>query len=206
MQTATEPRIRNLSIPLFLEDDETLSELPQTHKWTRAEFYQVAELGLFEGKRIELIEGEIIEMAAMKSPHATAVSLTRDVLQTIFVADFYIRVQMPIFVSDYSEPEPDLAVVTGKARDYKDEHPRTAVLIIEVADTTLYQDRNRKPKIYAQIGVEDYWILNLKRRQLEVRRRLKDGQYVEKIILSEQDSIAPLAKPDSQIAVADLLP
>ena len=88
----------------------------------------MAEAGLFDGKRVELIEGRIFEMPPMKSLHATSLTLSEQVLSRAFGDQYFLRIQMPLSIGEASEPEPDIAVVAGRARDYRDEHPKTAVL------------------------------------------------------------------------------
>jgi len=118
---------------------------------------------------------------------------------------------MPLIVDPDSEPEPDLAVVTGSPRDYVSAHPRTALLVVEVADTTLALDRQRKLPTYARAGIPEYWILNLVERFLEVHRHpvsLPDqpARYETIQRLTAADRIAPLARPEASISVGDWLP
>jgi len=108
------------------------------HRWTRAKYDRMVETGVFQPEaRLELLDGEIIEMSPQKSPHATAVNLIAEALRGGFGTGFYVRGQMPLTLDDNSEPEPDVAVIKGNIRDYADHHPSSAVLIVEVADTTL---------------------------------------------------------------------
>lgn len=186
---------------------------PQPLRWTLEEYYQMAELGFFDNKRVELIGGEIVEMSPMKTAHATAISLAIEVLGKIFTKNFVVRIQMPVSFGKTDEPEPDVAVVEGGIRDFLESHPEKAVLIIEVSDTTLNYDQTRKASLYAKNKIEDYWIVNLKERRLEVYRRpIKDKNafygfgYGEIQIFTEKDSVAPLAKATAKIKVADLLP
>src|SRR5215467_387093 len=143
---------------------------PHVHLWTRDEYYKMANMGMFAGKHVELIEGRIIEMSPMGSLHATGVSLAGRRLERELGLGFFARWQMPLDFSELTEPEPDVAIVRGDVRDYKDGHPKTAALIVEVAETSLTYDRTEKASLYARIGIPDYWILNLIDRQLEVRR------------------------------------
>ena len=99
---------------------------PQVHVWTRDEYHRMAELGFFDERRVELVEGQVIDMAAMKSPHAAAVGLVDAALKAVFGAEYYIRQQKPFVISDISEPEPDIAVVLGTVRDYVEAHPTQA--------------------------------------------------------------------------------
>lgn len=190
---------------------EIKDEGVKTHKWTRREYYRMAELGFFEHKRVELIEGEIVEMSPMKSAHATALILVAEILRETFGKGFSIRSQLPMNFGNASEPEPDVAVVRGNARDFSESHPKSAELIVEVSDTTLRFDRNRKAALYAKNGIKDYWILNLKDRCLEIYRQPKKDKklgyiYTESRIFTEEDVFAPLGAPDAEIKTADLLP
>src|SRR5205814_4932149 len=118
----------------------------------------------------------------------------------------------PLHLSEESEPEPDLAVVQGEPRDHVSaDHPRSALLIVEVSDTSLRYDRTRKAALYAGSGIDDYWIINLIDRQLDVHReRVADDtqahgfRYGSTRVYRSGDSIAPLAKANATIAVADL--
>ncbi|NCJ07886.1 Uma2 family endonuclease [Synechococcales cyanobacterium C] len=186
---------------------------PKVHLWTRQEYHRMADLGLFEGRRVELVEGQVIDMAAMKSPHAVAIDLVDQALKAVFGAGYYIRQQKPLVISDISEPEPDVAVVPGTIRDYAETHPTTAVLIVEVADTSLSYDRNIKGSLYAKAGVADYWILNLVKRRLEVRRQpVADNQatygwqYGESVLYDPGQQVSPLAAEGVWVTVEDLLP
>ena len=109
-------------------------------------------------------------------------------------------------MDDYSEPEPDVAVVTGAARDYRDAHPTTALLIVEVADSSLDFDRGRKLALYARNGIEDYWILDVQAESLEVHREPRGDHYRQRQVLGTGDRIAPLHAANTPISVADLLP
>lgn len=207
--TITETNIVN---PIFIRKN-AISEEPRYFRWTKAEYHQMAELGMFEGKRTEFLEGEIIEMPTMKSPHATGLTLTDDVLRTIFTKGFVVRNQMPLDFGDDFETVPDIAIVIGTPRDYLAEHPKTADLVIEISDTTLSYDRNRKASLYAKFGIRDYWILNLKKRVLEVYRQPSEDEnafygfdYEEKLTFDETQEVSPLVKNGARIKIADLLP
>jgi Uma2 family endonuclease len=181
-------------------------------RWTRSEYYQLARAGLLRGQRVELIEGEIVEMSPRKLPHSAAVSLTLDALRGVFGRGYWSRSQEPLHLGSRSEPEPDVSVVVGSVRTYKD-HPTAAVIVVEVADTTLSYDRRRKGSLYAKAGIADYWIINLRTRELEVRREPRKDKtqkygfgYKSLTVLKESDTVTPLAAPNARIAVADLLP
>ncbi len=183
-------------------------------RWTKNQFYQMLDMGMFTGRRVELIDGEIIEMATQKNFHALGIKLLDDKLNEIFGPGYWVRVQMTLDLSPYSVLDPDLAVIKGKPRDHaRPENPTMALLVVEVSDTTLRYDRKQKLGIYACAGIKDYWILNLVNRELEVYRKpVPDPKgylgygYDKVMLLQEKDAIAPLAAPRSRIIVADVMP
>ncbi|HEY0602208.1 MAG TPA: Uma2 family endonuclease [Herpetosiphonaceae bacterium] len=186
---------------------------PQVHLWTRDEYYKMAEVGLFDQKRVELIEGRVIEMSPMGSVHATVVTLTARPAERAFGPAYFVRWQMPFTVSDLSEPEPDVAVIQGNVREYTIAHPTTAALIVEVAETSLTYDRIEKNSLYARAGIADYWIVNLVNEQVEVYRdpqpdpeAIYGFSYATMLTLTRGDTIAPLAEAAVEIMIADLLP
>jgi Uma2 family endonuclease len=185
---------------------------PQPVRWTLDDYYRMADMGLFEGRRVQLLDGELFEMSPPKHPHAAALSLCEEQLRRVFGAAFWIRTQIPLLLNQSTDPEPDLAVVPGGPRDYSD-HPGSALLVVEISDSTLAHDRRRKGTVYARAGIADYWIVNLVDRCLEVRRgpvadpAAEGGhRYAETVVFSPADSASPLAAPQGRIAVADLLP
>lgn len=185
---------------------------PRVHSWTRDEYRRMGEAGLFDGRRVELIEGQVLEMSPINRRHVLAVILASDLMRTVFGAGWHVQVQSPLDLGELSEPEPDVAVISGAARDYT-AHPTTAALVIEVADTSVRYDQHEKASLYAKAGIPDYWLLNLQDRRLEVRRKpiADPGQpfgftYSHVMILLPDDTVAPLAKPDAVVRVADLLP
>jgi Uma2 family endonuclease len=210
-QTAT--NYQTTAAPFVFETDknEYEDEGVRVRRWTRDEYYKMAELGFFYGKRVELIEGEIIEMSPMNKPHATAVRVVLDALRKIFAQGYVVDSQLPMSFSKRSEPEPDVAVIKGGIRDFTASHPKNAELIVEVSDSTLRFDRTRKGALYAQNKIQDYWVLNLKNRCLEVYRQPREDKklgfiYTENRIFTETDEVSPLAAPDAKIKIADLLP
>ena len=185
---------------------EPLASGARRRRWRRDEYYRMLEVGiLHDNERVELIDGEVLERAAEYAPHSTGVGLTQDLLTAAFGRGYVIRVQHPLWLAD-SDPEPDIAVVQGTRRDFATEHPTSSVLVIEVSHATLAYDRVDKVALYAQAGIPEYWILNLVDRQLEVHRDPEGAAYRTRLALRAGDSVAPLAKPESPIAVADLLP
>jgi Uma2 family endonuclease len=187
---------------------------PAVHikRWTRREYDRMAEAGLFApDERVELLEGDIVTVTPQQSPHAACIGLVDEALRKAFGPSYWIRVQLPLVIDPDSEPEPDLAVVLGSPRDYAHDHPRTALLVVEVADSTIAKDRTYKTRIYARAGIREYWIVNLAERCLEVYRDpvTSTGQpalYRSSQKLTPSDSFTPHAAPGSTVLVADLLP
>ncbi|NJK61961.1 MAG: Uma2 family endonuclease [Synechococcaceae cyanobacterium SM2_3_1] len=106
----------------------------------------MAEAGLFLDQRVQLIEGQVVEMSPfapagrspMKSAHATAINFTAEILRSVLPAGTHIREQQPLVLSPISEPEPDIAVISGTIREYAQHHPTTALVVIEISDSTAF--------------------------------------------------------------------
>ena len=188
---------------------------PRPWKWSREDYYKLGELGFFDGKRVELIFGEIVEMSPINIAHANAVGLVTNAVTLAFAIGFHVRVQQPFSVPGVargSEPQPDVSVIPGSLRDYTD-HPTVAALIVEVADSTFFYDTTTKAELYATAGVADYWVLDLNNRQLHVFRDpqplpagLGATAYRTRLVLGPADAVSPLAAPHATVRVADLLP
>lgn len=187
----------------------------RTRRWTRAEYERLIEIGVFApGEPVELLGGDLIVAKPQGgSAHYTALGLVEDVLRGAFGAGWLVRSQGPLALDDESEPEPDVAVAPGTRRDYSRRHPARPVLVVEVAETSLRLDREHKGSLYARAGIEDYWIVNLVDRVLEVHRRpVEDAaapfgwRYGAREVLEAGASVAPLAAPDARVLVADVLP
>lgn len=187
------------------------STVIQTRRWTRKEYDRLAEAGILDpSERVQLIEGDIVTMTPQNSLHAASIGKTQRVLERLYGSNVWVRVQMPLIIDPDSEPEPDLAVVPGAPTDYVHEHPHTALLVVEVSDTTLTLDRDRKRTIYARAGIPEYWIVNLSDHCLEVYRDPvaspgQPGSYRSSQTLSPSEHLSPLGISAS-IAVVDMLP
>ncbi len=191
-------------------------ELPRRRRWTRAEYYRAAEVGVFRpDEKLELINGEIYEKVSPQSrAHARAVMKGQKALEAAFGPGFFVQPQCPMRVSDDSEPEPDLLVVEGDPEEFED-HPTytDAALVVEVAETTLRFDRGKKAALYAEAGVADYWVVSTAERRLYVLRDpapMPDSPwgfgYRSVTTYEEAESAAPLRAPGSAVPVTDLLP
>jgi Uma2 family endonuclease len=179
--------------------------IEDTHRWTREEYERKAAEGFFPSDaRVELIEGIVYDMAPQNSFHCAGIGALKKVLRAFPEENHEFRVQMPLALGDHSEPEPDLIVVPGSYIDYAYAHPTTALLVCEVADSSLLHDRRRKVPLYARFRLPEVWLHNLKNRTLEVYRDPVDGQYRSKTVLRKGETVSPLARPDVSIAIADL--
>ena len=177
------------------------------YRLSRAEYDRALEAGVFAPEvRLELIDGEILTMTPRGSRHTTGVELAAEALRTAFGTGFRVRVQFPLAAEDYSEPEPDVAVVAGGIRDYRDAHPTHALLVVEVSDDSLHRDRTTKQRLYARCSILEYWVLALPDAHLEVYRDPRAGVYATVTTHGAGERVAPLARPGAAIAVNDLLP
>lgn len=156
--------------------------------------------------RVELIEGEILTMSPQRSPHATGIRLAESALGRALGEGFEVRAQLPLALTADSEPEPDVAVVEGSPRDYRDAHPSTALLIVEVAEASPAYDRTVKKALYAACGIPEYWIVNLIERVIEVYRQPAGDDFGSRQILQAGAEVSPLARQEARIQVSDLLP
>jgi Uma2 family endonuclease len=184
----------------------------RSRRFSKREYYRMGELGFFRGQRVELIEGQIMVLSPQNAPHGFYTDRVARVLGAVFGQAYWVRMQLPLDISQTTEPEPDVSVVLGTPDQFRNAHPTNALLIVEVSDTTVSYDRRRKGSLYARAGVEDYWIVNLKRGWLEVcRAPVPDGaerygfRYSTRTDLLAGMTVTPLALPGVSIPVIDLV-
>jgi len=191
-----------------------MAQAPMTvWRWTRAEYDRLVGLGAFEGCPIELIGGQLVVAEPQGAYHTSAISRLEYAVRAALPDGWFVRTQAPVSLDDDSEPEPDLVVVSGRPGDYDYAHPARPALVVEVADSSLAFDRQHKGSLYARAGIEDYWIVNLADRVLEVHRdpgpdpsAVYGGRYQSITTLSGGDVVVPLRLRSSPLAVADLVP
>ena len=186
------------------------------YHWTLEDYDQIISLGLLEGKHVELVQGEILVMSPMGEPHALTIMQLNEILIPYFNSrtGYRLRIQMPLALPSLtSEPEPDLAVVPLDAPTSMAGRPTSAALVIEVAESSLHYDRDRKGPLYAAAGIRDYWLVNLPERRLEVYRRpIPDPQsfsawrYQACQVLQASEQVAPLAAPDIVVPLTAVFP
>ena len=184
-----------------------------TRRWRREEYDRLVDLGMFTGERLELLDGLLVVREPQGSSHAATGAHVARILTAAFGAGWHARIQAPLALDEHSEPEPDIAIVPGVPFDYRDAHPMTAALVVEMADASLRLDRRFKSVLYARGGLPEYWIVNLVDRALEVYRDPRatpdgplEAAYQGIDVMRPPAMVAPLAAPRARIAVADLLP
>lgn len=185
-------------------DAQTIASTEGVHPMSRGAYERLVDLGLFDDARVELLYGVIVPMSPQKAPHAATVARLVEKLILALAGRASVRAHSPFAASDDSEPEPDIAVVPSG--DYEREHPSSAYLLVEVAESSVRRDRGPKLRVYAEAGVPEYWIIDLGRRVIEVWQAPSSGQYQTLSTFTAADLIGPAAFPDVRFAVADLLP
>lgn len=153
-----------------------------------AEYHQLATAGILRPEdRVELINGDIITMSPINSPHAATVDLIAEILYEQLHKKASIKGQNPIQLNDLSEPEPDITIAKYRKDGYYHQHPRPEdiYLLVEVADTTLEKDRTVKAPLYATAGIPEYWIVNIPDSQIEIFTNPKDGNYQNQQIIDK---------------------
>lgn len=171
-------------------------------KWTIDEYHRMIESGILSDRKVELLNGEIVEMSPEGEPHAYCSHEAGEYLADLLGNRATIRQAKPITLPNDSEPEPDIAIVQRLGREYREHHPypENIFWLIEYANTSLEKDLEIKSKIYAQAGILEYWVVNLKKLHLVVFRDILDGEYATKQTLTT-GTIQPLAFPDLAVAV-----
>jgi Uma2 family endonuclease len=157
-------------------------DLVARHRFTVDEYHRMGEAGVFaEDARVELINGEIVEMTPIGSRHAALVRRLDRWLQRWIGEELLVSAQQPIRIESDGEPVPDIAVLRSREDDYVGAHPTGAdtLVVIEVADTSAMYDRNVKRRLYADGGVPEYWVIDLPRQSVAVFQSPRDGDYTE---------------------------
>jgi Uma2 family endonuclease len=179
-------------------------------RWTRTHTKMMLEANIFAPHEIELIHGEIIQKTPQNQPHAAANDNGYDALTDVF-GKGYVQHSAPIVIDEESSPEPDLAVLKEHRRTYTDNPNATdCLLVVEVSDSTLSIDKATKAELYAKAGIAEYWIVNINARTIIVHREPSSSEgevgYGHIQTYDATKTIAPLARPEVVIAVADMLP
>jgi Uma2 family endonuclease len=180
-------------------------------RFTREQYYQMGDLGYFDGKRVERLRGELVEMSPINWSHVLVVGNTADELRRVYAGIGWVNEQNPLALND-SDPQPDVAVYPGRRSDFT-AHPTAAdaLLVVEVADSSLDTDTMVKLELYAEDGIREYWVADLVSNRLLVFRDpgpISAGghTYHTRLTLAPTDTVTPLAAPTASVRVADLLP
>jgi Uma2 family endonuclease len=177
-------------------------------RFTVTEFQRMVETGILEeGSPYELLNGEIIHMATIGSKHAAKVNRISAHLHQTVEKTYIVRIQNPIELGAFSQPEPDIAILRWQDDFYESGHPtaQDIYLLIEVSDTTLDYDRTTKLPIYAESGIAEYWIVNLPDNQIEVYRNPSGKVYQSIQTFTKDQTLTIELLPEITIAVDDIL-
>jgi Uma2 family endonuclease len=194
---------------MAVESTQQIQQAPvRRWRFTVDDFMLMGEAGIFpDDARVELIEGEVIEMNPIGPGHSGRVMRLNAMFHRVLGGQALLSVQNPFQFRPRSQPQPDVMLLRPREDYYTTSHPTAAdtLLLIEVSDSSLDYDRKTKAAVYAQAGIAEYWIVNLVDMQLMVYRRPVDGEYRDIQILGKGDSIQPLAFRDVTIDVAEIL-
>lgn len=179
-------------------------------KWliTVQTYHRIIEAGILGPQdRVELIEGEIIKMASIGRRHAVTVKKINRIFSRILGERAVVGIQDPLEMENHSEPEPDFILLRNPMDIYEERKPIPAdvLLILEVSDSSLVFDRKEKGHLYAKANIQEYWIANLEEDIIEVYRE-PDGQHFKLCMIKKNgETVSPLAFPDVQIPVSDII-
>ncbi|MFO1421921.1 MAG: Uma2 family endonuclease [Candidatus Competibacteraceae bacterium] len=191
----------------LLAEPESLN-LRRRHRWTVAEYHRMGEVGLLnEDSRVELIDGEIVEMAPIGCEHAGHNNYLLSLLAYRLHGKAVVAGQNPVVLGNYEEPQPDIALLRWRNDYYRTAHPHAEdiLLVIEISDSTLRYDRDVKIPLYAKNGVPEVWLLDISNRQLEIYREPLNGKYQQRDCC-QTGKIAPILCPDAVIDLAEVFP
>ncbi|BDA67589.1 hypothetical protein CAL7716_017550 [Calothrix sp. PCC 7716] len=177
-----------------------------TFKWTIERYHQAIEAGIFDDQHVELLRGDIIVMPPEREPHAYYNTEAADYLRLLLGERVKIRDAKPIILPDDSEPAPDIAIVRPLGEIYLEHHPYPEDIfwIIEISKATLNKDLNDKKDAYAEAGIPEYWVADLKNTQLKVFRDIQNKRYTTELTLTT-GAIIPLAFPDVSVQVKRII-
>lgn len=183
------------------------------YRWTIPAYRKLYETGLFNDLKTMLLDGEVYTMVMPNPPHDYGLTAAFQYVIAVCPSGHYVRNQQGLDVGDRNDPSPDLAVVPGTFEDYEFTTPTTAAWVVEVSDTTVFEDMTVKAEKYATAGIPDYWVVDVKNRRLVVYRKpepLPEGlgatAYRSREEYGPDESVAPLVAPDRPVQVGELLP
>lgn len=178
-------------------------DLAELRPLKRVEYERLAELGCYEDEKVELLDGMVVQMSPQEARHSAPIRWLTMSLVPAVAGKALVQVQLPLALGDFSEPEPDISVVP--LGDYRDHHPTTALLIVEVAVSSIRKDRQLKGSIYARAAIPEYWLIDVKGGTLEVYRQPSSGEYQSVQSLTGGADVSPRLFPDVVLRVAEML-
>ena len=176
-------------------------------RFTRAEYYRMAEVGILgERDRVELIKGEIVEMTPIGRRHKAFVTNLAQLLITRLAGRAVVCVQSGVVLADDTEPEPDIGVLRPRSIPYKEReaHADDVLALIEVADTSLAYDRSTKLRLYAEVGIPEYWVVDCVAEAVEVHRMPAPEGYRDVVRVSAAATVSLQAFPDVTLTTAEI--
>lgn len=176
----------------------------EVHRIDRAAYHRLAELGLYDGKKVQLIDGLVIAMNSMGTPHAFAVGKLTRILSLQLGEARIVRVGLPLALSAHSEPEPDIAIVAEADTLPANDHPSSAQLVIEVSDSSRSFDLGLKAQLYAAARVPEYWVVDLMHDWVVVHREPKRGRYTKVTKVRKGKTVTSAVKPVVAVPVREL--
>ena len=183
-------------------------DLIRRHRYTVEDYYRMAEVGILTPDvRVELIDGEVIEMPPIRAPHASVVNRLHTLLVEAVQGHALVRGQSPLRLDRHNEPEPDLALVRTRPSHYGSRHPgpKDTLLVIEVADSSLSYDRDRKLSLYARFDIPEVWLIDLSARTIRRYRIPGPTGYVESDLLADLLAVAVPGIPSVHLNLSRLL-
>lgn len=177
-------------------------------RFTVDDYHQMARAGILRpGDRVELIEGEIIEMSPIGEAHAACVDRLNSLFSERLRARVVVRVQNPVRLGKHSEPQPDVASLIPRSDFYAAGHPGPGdvILVVEVSDTTQAYDRDVKIPAYARAGIREVWLVDLAAHHVEVFRRAKGERYEDVSRTPRGQRLTPDSFPDAAFTVDEIL-
>jgi Uma2 family endonuclease len=194
---------------MAVESTQQIQQAPaQRWRFTVDDYYRMGEVGILpHDARVELVNGDVIQMPPIGSHHNGSVITLDDVLRERLGRRVTVSVQGPLLIPSHGAPQPDIVVLRRRDDNYRSANPVPAdvFIVIEVSDSTLTHDRDTKGPMYAAAGIADYWIVDLVHSQVLVYREPIDGVYRDVQALAKGDTIRLLAFPDVTIAVSEIL-
>jgi Uma2 family endonuclease len=177
-------------------------------KFTTKEYHRMAEAGILQpDERVELIEGDVVEMAPIRSRHAACVMRLSSLINRRAGDIALVNPQNPVFLREHSEPQPDISILRPREDFYATGHPRPddILLVVEISDTTLEYDRGRKVPLYARANVPEVWLVDLNDARIEVYREPEIGGYRQVSVITGDQLLSPQSLPQLSVTPREIL-